>query len=134
MKSERGKVESLCMRSSIIYIELGKDSKILEILDIEGIKSVLRILTQTEGCIFVQNRTRMIEITLANLDVLIQAKYLFEKLNIPTKDIRKDFSGGQRYRHLHSGQSGSSQKFKLGYGGNTSSHPVSLFSAAEGNR
>ena len=87
------------MRSSIIYIELGKDSKILEILDIEGIKSVLRILTQTEGCIFVQNRTRMIEITLANLDVLIQAKYLFEKLNIPTKDIRKDFSGGyQRYK------------------------------------
>ncbi|MDP3026165.1 MAG: LAGLIDADG family homing endonuclease [Nanoarchaeota archaeon] len=71
----------------------------IEILDNKGIKSVLRILTQTEGCIFEQNRTRMIEITLANLQVLNQAKSLFESINIQTKEIREDFSGGhQRYK------------------------------------
>ncbi len=86
----------------ITYIPLSSTRKWtipIEFLDILGIKSVLRILTQTEGCIFVQSRTRMIEITLANLEVLIQAKYLFEKLGIPTKDIRKDISGGHlRYK------------------------------------
>ncbi len=66
----------------------------IQFLDDEGIKSALRILTQTEGCIFETNRLRMIEITLANLEAITQAKYLFEKLGIPTKKIRKDFSGG----------------------------------------
>lgn len=70
-----------------------------QFLDKEGIKSVLRILTQTEGCIFETNRLRMIEITLVNLEALTQAKYLFENLDIPTKRIRMDLSGGwTRYK------------------------------------
>jgi len=71
----------------------------IQFLDKEGIKSALRILTQTEGCIFETNRLRMIEITLANLEALTQAKYLFENLDIPTKSIRRDLSGGwTRYK------------------------------------
>ncbi len=71
----------------------------LQHLDRNGIKSSLKILTQTEGCVFEQNRTRMIEITLANLEALTQAKFLFESLGIKVKDIRKDFSGGfKRYK------------------------------------
>lgn len=66
----------------------------VQFLDDEGIKSALRILTQTEGCIFETNRLRMIEITLVNLEALTQAKYFFEKLGIPTKNIREDYSGG----------------------------------------
>jgi len=86
----------------VTYIPLSSTRKWsipIEILDKESIKSVLRILTQTEGSIFSQNRTRMIEITLANLESLTQAKYLFEEIEIPTKGIRKDFSGGyERYK------------------------------------
>ena len=71
----------------------------VQFLDRNGIKSALRILTQTEGCIWLKNRKRTIEITLANLEALTQAKYLFEYLGVPTKAIRKDFSGGyQRYK------------------------------------
>ncbi len=86
----------------LTYIPLSSTRKWsfpIQFLDKEGIKSALRILTQTEGCIFETNRLRMIEITLANLEALTQAKYLFENLDIPTKSIRKDFSGGyQRYK------------------------------------
>ncbi|MFH0837492.1 MAG: LAGLIDADG family homing endonuclease [Candidatus Aenigmatarchaeota archaeon] len=86
----------------ITYIPLSKSKNWtipVEILDEKGMIETLRILVQTEGSVFVSNRTRAIEITLANFNVLIQAKYLFRIFSIPTTDIREDVSGGwKRYK------------------------------------
>ncbi len=89
-------------RDLITYIPLSfsKNWTIpIELLDKNATKEALKILTHTEGSAFLSNRRRAIEITLANFEVLAQAKALFDKLNIETSKIRKDFSGGwERYK------------------------------------
>ena len=70
----------------------------IELLSKEAKLEVLRILAHAEGTVFKASRSRVIEITLANLEALIQSQSLLEEFGIPSK-LRNDFSGGwKRYK------------------------------------
>lgn len=70
-----------------------------QLLDKTSLVEFLKIVTFAEGSAFISRRTREIEITSANFDILIQIKAAFEVFGIETSEVRKDFSGGwKRYK------------------------------------
>ena len=101
-------------RDILTYIPLSSTrewSIPIELLNEKAKIEVLRILTHAEGTVFKTNRSRAIEVTLANLTTLIQAQSLFEEFEIPSK-LRKDFSGGWKRYKIRIGRRENLEKFR----------------------
>lgn len=83
----------------------------IELLNKEAKSETLKILTHAEGTVFKVYRSRAIEITLANLEALIQAQSLLEEFGIPSR-LRSDFSGGWKRYKIRIGRRENLERFR----------------------